>query len=114
MQGLKGQNGKSTLPELVRSSSFDRTCEESVAESVTNELMLQMQSSLPPSKMDLVGSVEQQDESSKTKSKTAKSGRSSQEEKKLVKPNDEKRSRPRIMREFHNIKISQVRWLYKY
>ncbi|KAI3760743.1 hypothetical protein L1987_51142 [Smallanthus sonchifolius] len=112
--GLKWQNGKTTASELVR-SSFDRTCEESVAESVANELMLQIQSSnLPPSKIESVGIVEQQDESSKTKSKTAKAGRSSQEEKKLGKPNDEKRSRPRVMREFHNIKISQVELLVTY
>lgn len=111
----KGQNGKNTTPELGRTSSFDRSCEDSVAESVTNELMLQIQSSsFPPSKIESVGSIEQQDESSKSKSKTAKTGRSSQEEKKLGKPNDEKRSRPRVMREFHNIKISQVELLVTY
>ncbi|KAF5818651.1 putative FMP27, GFWDK domain-containing protein [Helianthus annuus] len=115
IHGSKGQNGKTTSPEFGRCSSFDRTCEESVAESVTNELMLQMQSSsLPALKIESVGSVEQLDESSKTKSKTAKTGRSSQEEKKLGKPNDEKRSRPRVMREFHNIKISQVELLVTY
>ncbi|XP_076926982.1 protein SABRE-like isoform X1 [Bidens hawaiensis] len=112
IHGTKGQNGKTTSPELGRSYSFDRTCEESVAESVTNELMLQMQSA--NLKIEPAGSVEQQDESSKGKSKTAKTGRSSQEEKKLGKPNDEKRSRPRVMREFHNIKISQVELLVTY
>nr|XP_043638538.1 protein SABRE isoform X2 [Erigeron canadensis] len=112
---VHGQNGKNAAPELGRTSSFDRTCEESVAESVTNELMLQMQSSsFAPLKIDTVGSVDQQDESNKTKSKTAKTGRSSQEEKKLSKPNEEKRSRPRVMREFHNIKISQVELLVTY
>ncbi|KAL8261516.1 hypothetical protein R6Q59_025565 [Mikania micrantha] len=111
VHGLKGQNGKTTSPELVRTSA----CEESVAESVTNELMLQTHSlSAPQSKIESCGSVELQDESSKNKSKTAKTGRSSQEEKKLGKPNDEKRSRPRVMREFHNIKISQVELLVTY
>ncbi|XP_071741750.1 protein SABRE [Rutidosis leptorrhynchoides] len=94
-----------------RTSSFDR-CEESVAESVTNELMLQMQSS--SFAIESGASVDQLDESSKGKNKTAKTGRSSQEEKKLVKTSDEKRSRPRVMREFHNIKISQVELLVTY
>nr|GEX60306.1 protein SABRE [Tanacetum cinerariifolium] len=99
----KGQNGKVAALELGRSSSFDRTCEESVAESVTNELMLQLQSSnFAPSKMEYKDT------------KTSKTGRSSQEEKKTGKPNDEKRSRPRVMREFHNIKISQVELLVTY
>ncbi|XP_024963466.1 protein SABRE isoform X2 [Cynara cardunculus var. scolymus] len=114
----KVQNVKTTAPELGRTSSFDRTCEEAVAESVTNELMLQLHSSgIAPSRSEPVGSLEQQDESSKTKSKdskTAKAARSSQEEKKLSKPTDEKRSRPRVMREFHNIKISQVELLVTY
>ncbi|KAJ9560488.1 hypothetical protein OSB04_005648 [Centaurea solstitialis] len=111
---LKAQNVKIVAPELGRTSSFDRTCEEAVAESVTNELMLQLHSGIGPSKSDPFGSLDQQDESSKTKSKTAKAGRSSQEEKKLGKPTDEKRSRPRVMREFHNIKISQVELLVTY
>ena len=108
MQASKAQNVKIVAPELGRTSSFDRTCEEAVAESVTNELMLQLHPGIGPSKSEPFGSLEQQDESSKTKSKTAKTARSSQEEKKLGKPTDEKRSRPRVMREFHNIKISQV------
>ena len=93
MQASKGQNGKVIALELGRSSSFDRKCEESVAD----ELVLQLHSSnFAPSK------IEYKD------TKTSKTGRSSQEEKKINKPNDEKRSRPRVMREFHNIKISQV------
>ncbi|KAI3491193.1 hypothetical protein L1887_44439 [Cichorium endivia] len=108
-------NAKSTGPELGRTSSFDRTCEESVAESVANELIMQLQSSsFAPLKNEPIASLEQQDESIKGKSKTAKTGRSSQEDKKLGKPTDEKRSRPRVMREFHNIKISQVELLVTY
>ncbi|CAH1443357.1 unnamed protein product [Lactuca virosa] len=113
----KLQSAKNTAPapELGRSCSFDRRCEESVAESVTNELMLQLQSS----KNETIGSLElQQDneyikfnKSSKTSAKTA---RSSHEDKKIGKPSDEKRSRPRVMREFHNIKISQVELLVTY
>lgn len=114
MQASKLQSAKNTAPELGRSCSFDRRCEESVAESVTNELMLQLQSS----KNETIGSLELQQDNeyiksnkSKDSSKTsAKTARSSHEDKKIGKPSDEKRSRPRVMREFHNIKISQVGW----
>ncbi|KAL5559945.1 hypothetical protein UlMin_036156 [Ulmus minor] len=95
-------------PELRRTSSFDRSWEETVAESVANELVLR---SISSSKSDLLDLVEQQDESSKNKlkdPKTLKTGRSSHEEKKVAKSHEEKRSRPRKMMEFHNIKISQV------
>jgi hypothetical protein len=37
-----------------------------------------------------------------------KSSRSSQEEKKVGKTNEEKRCRPRVVMEYNNIKISQV------
>ncbi|KAM5575295.1 protein SABRE [Rosa sericea] len=91
-------------PELRRTSSFDRSWEETVAESVATELVLQSISGP-------LGSIEQ-DESSKNKlkdPKAIKSGRSSHEEKKVQKSQEEKKSaRPRKMMEFHNIKISQV------
>ncbi|KAL6176770.1 hypothetical protein ACLB2K_053403 [Fragaria x ananassa] len=91
-------------PELRRTSSFDRSWEETVAESVATELVLQSISGP-------LGSIEQ-DESSKNKlkdPKAMKSGRSSHEEKKVQKSQEEKKSgRPRKMMEFHNIKISQV------
>lgn len=83
-----------------------------MAESVANELVLQSFSS---SKNGTFGSVEQQDEASKNKSKDSKvvkAGRSSHEEKKLAKSHEEKRSRPRKLMEFHNIKISQVGSFY--
>lgn len=107
MQNLKANAVSGSTPELRRTSSFDRTWEETVAESVANELVLQSFSS----KSDPLGSAEQQDEPSKNKlkdPKALKSGRSSHEEKKVAKANEEKRSRPRKMMEFHNIKISQV------
>lgn len=79
-----------------------------MAESVANELVLQSFSS---SKNGQYSSAKQQDESAKNKSKDSKGvkgGRSSHEEKKVAKSHEEKRSRPRKMMEFHNIKISQV------
>ena len=107
LQNLKANAVSGSTPELRRTSSFDRTWEETVAESVANELVLQSFSS----KSGPLGSAEQQDEPSKNKlkdPKALKSGRSSHEEKKVAKANEEKRSRPRKMMEFHNIKISQV------
>ncbi|CAH8392543.1 unnamed protein product [Eruca vesicaria subsp. sativa] len=100
--------------ELRRTSSFDRTWEENVAQSVANELVLQAHSCTVPS------SVEQLEDSSKQKpkeTKPVKPGRSSHEEKKAGKSHEEKKSRPRKMMEFHNIKISQsissFRWSFK-
>ncbi|KAJ7965889.1 Golgi-body localization protein domain isoform 1 [Quillaja saponaria] len=117
-QASKLQNSKAnaiigSIPELRRTSSFDRTWEETVAESVANELVLQGISS---SKTGQLGNIEQ-DESSKNKpkdSKLVKAGRLSHEEKKVTKSHDEKRSRPRKMMEFYNIKISQVELLVTY
>lgn len=98
--------------QLRRTSSFDRTWEENVAESIAAELVLNAHSSsVSSSKSDPFSSMEQPDESSKIKSKeskSVKSGRSSHEEKKVGKSLDEKRSRPRKVMEFQNIKISQV------
>lgn len=78
-----------------------------MAESVANELVLQSFSA----KSGPICSADHQDESSKNKlkdPKVLKSGRSSHEEKKVSKSQEDKRSRPRKMMEFHNIKISQV------
>ncbi|XP_012446853.1 protein SABRE [Gossypium raimondii] len=97
----------SKLPDLKpgtglrRTSSFDRTWEDTVAESIANELVMQAQL------------LDDQDESSKNKTKdgkSAKSGRPAQEEKKVVgKPIEEKKTtRPPKLIEFRNIKISQV------
>ncbi|PHU01183.1 Protein SABRE [Capsicum chinense] len=68
-------------------------------------------SSVSSSKSGPLASIEHPDEGSRSKSKESKlikSGRSSNEEKRVGKAHDEKKSRPRRMREFHNIKISQV------
>ncbi|KAJ8450271.1 hypothetical protein Cgig2_004728 [Carnegiea gigantea] len=118
-QGTK-QNKVSTTtkPELRRTSSLDKTWEENIAESVANELVLQLHApnASYPKSGSLPGS-EQQDDSSKGKSKVdkpIKPGRASHEEKKVGKSNDDKRSRPRKMMEFHNIRISQVELLVTY
>ncbi|WJX41203.1 hypothetical protein P8452_28592 [Trifolium repens] len=113
VQSAKENTGTSINPELRRTSSFDRSWEETVAESVANELVLQ---SLSSSKNGTFNSTEQQDEAkNKSKdSKGVKGGRSSHEEKKVAKSHEEKRSRPRKMMEFHNIKISQVELLVTY
>lgn len=122
MQASKLQNLKANIvcgstPELRRTSSFDRTWEENVAESVADELVLQMHSSTVSStKSGPINGLEQQDETTRNKlreTKLVKPGRSSHEEKKAGKVQDEKRSRPRKLREFHNIKISQVGSFYK-
>ncbi|KAE9609094.1 putative FMP27, GFWDK domain-containing protein [Lupinus albus] len=113
-QSVKANPGTSTTPELRRTSSFDRSWEETVAESVANELVLQ---SFSASKNEPFDSNEQQDDASKNKSKDSKgvkAGRSSHEEKKVAKSHEEKRSRPRKMMEFYNIKISQVELLVTY
>lgn len=108
LQNLKANIVCGSNPELRRTSSFDRTWEENVAESVANELFLQLHSS---TKGGNATSLEQQDENTKNKLreiKLGKPGRSSNEEKKTGKVTDEKTSEPRKLREFHNIKISQV------
>ncbi|KAL7583710.1 hypothetical protein Lser_V15G44672 [Lactuca serriola] len=108
---LASKKGKVSGHELRRSSSFDRTWEENVAESVANELLEQMQSleheelSKPKSK------------DSKTCAKSSKTGKASKpvhEEKKVGKPTDGKKGKPEVIREFHNIKISQVELLVTY
>ncbi|XWS25397.1 hypothetical protein CRYUN_Cryun27aG0064900 [Craigia yunnanensis] len=118
LQNLKSNVDSGSGPELRRTSSFDGTWEETVAESVANELVLQgHSSSISSMKSGPLVSIEQQDESSKNKMKDTKSvkyGRLSQEEKKVGKSNEEKKSRPRKMMEFHNIKISQVELLVTY
>uniref|UniRef100_A0A7N0UUA0 FMP27/BLTP2/Hobbit GFWDK motif-containing RBG unit domain-containing protein n=1 Tax=Kalanchoe fedtschenkoi TaxID=63787 RepID=A0A7N0UUA0_KALFE len=115
-EGSKGRNSKPAIPELRRTSSFDRTWEENVAETVANEIVLQLHAS---SKSGTTVSIDEQDESSRSKlkdSKTVKSSRSSQDDKKTSKAQaqEEKRSSPRKMIEFREIKISQVELLVTY
>lgn len=119
LPNTKGTMVCGSTPELRRTSSFDRSWEETVAESVATELVLQAHSSsISSSKSGPLYSIEQQDEPSKQKSKdpkAIKSGRPSHEEKKVGKSQEEKKtSRPRKMMEFHNIKISQVELLVTY
>lgn len=109
-QSTKANTTSGSNRELRRTSSFDRSWEETVAESVANELVLQAHSSsLSSSRSGHLG-VDQEESSKNSlkESKPLKSGRS-QDEKKVGKPQDEKRSNPPKIREFHNIKISQVR-----
>lgn len=97
--------------KLRRTSSFDRTWEESLAESVATELVMQAHSSgISSSKVDPASLIDQADDSSKNKpnTKLVKYGCPSLDEKKLGKPIDDKNARPKKVIEFHNIKISQV------
>ncbi|XP_051126536.1 protein SABRE-like [Andrographis paniculata] len=89
-------------PGLRRTSSFDKTWEESVAESVANELVMEMeQEDIAQNKLKDM--------------KQVKTGRSAQEEKKAGKVvQDTKSTQPRRLREFRNIKISQVELLLTY
>ncbi|XP_015690856.2 protein ABERRANT POLLEN TRANSMISSION 1-like isoform X2 [Oryza brachyantha] len=101
----KQSSKDSTLPqkpELRRTSSFDRTWEETVAESVTNELVSQIQSQ----------SNESQDAAKDAK--LVRSARSTREEKKNIEPNEVKQTRPQKLMDFHNINISQVELLLTY
>ncbi|RZC51991.1 hypothetical protein C5167_020418 [Papaver somniferum] len=117
-QNVKGNIIPGTTPELRRTSSFDRSWEENVAESVANELILHAHSSSISSRSGPLGSTtEHLDESSRYKPKDpkiVKPGRPSHEEKKVGKAPEDKRTRPRKMMEFHNIKISQVELLVTY
>lgn len=121
LQSLKANMVCGSNPELRRTSSFDRTWEENVAESVANELVLQVQSLTVSSKSGPLNSMPENqhtaNETSRNKpkdSKSVKSGRLSHEEKRVGKTQDEKRARARKMMEFHNIKISQVELLVTY
>ncbi|RLN43194.1 protein SABRE isoform X1 [Panicum miliaceum] len=122
-QSIKANMVCGSHQELRRSSSFDRTWDESVTESVTsNDVVSLVNSSAGYSKVDVNSSVSENPAvgtdmwRSKTKdSKPAKSGRLSHEEKKVGKSNnDEKKTRARKSMEFRNIKISQVELLVTY
>lgn len=92
------QTSKAQNVKIVPGAGSTPECEETVAESVADE-------------NGPFGSTEQKDEVSKNKSKDVKgvkAGQSSLEEKKVAKPQDDKRSRPKKIMEFNNIKISQV------
>lgn len=93
MYAQSKSKAKVSSPQLRRTSSFDRTWEENVAESVANELVLQAHSS--SSKGGSLGFIDD-----KSKDTAGKGG------------TDDKTGRPRKLREFHNIKISQVSSLH--
>lgn len=82
---------RKTGPELRRTSSFDKTWEDTLAESVANELA---------------------DERSRQKSKDPKLTRTEETRLKDVKSQEEKKSHPQKVWEFRNVKICQVGLLY--
>ncbi|KAL8104111.1 hypothetical protein AgCh_028369 [Apium graveolens] len=115
-QSTKANTASGSNRELRRTASFDRSWEETVAESVADELVLQAHSSsFSLSRSGQLGVDQEESSRNKLKeSKPSKAGRSSQDDKKVGKPQDEKRSNPPKIREFHNIKISQVELLISY
>ncbi|XP_062212048.1 protein SABRE isoform X2 [Phragmites australis] len=122
LQSLKANMVCGSHQELHRTSSFERTWEESAVASVTNnDVVSLVNPSIVSSKGDVNNSMVENPVAgaemwrNKTKdSKPAKSGRLSHEEKKVGKSNDEKKTRARKLMEFHNIKISQVELLVTY
>ncbi|XP_020590831.1 protein SABRE isoform X2 [Phalaenopsis equestris] len=121
LQSLKANIVCGANPEFRRTPSCDRI-EDTLFEVVANEPLFPLHSSCISSKSGpLNPALESQqavtDDTFKSKSKDPKpikSGRLSNEEKKVGKAHDEKRARSRRMMEFHNIKISQVELLVAY
>ncbi|XP_020258640.1 protein SABRE-like isoform X2 [Asparagus officinalis] len=115
---MKGNSISGSNPELRRTSSFDRSWEDTVAESVANELVLQSfaaKSGPLSSASENQQSANEETSKGRTKdSKPVRPGRLSHEEKKVGKAQDEKRVKSRKLMEFHNIKISQVELLVTY
>ncbi|WOK92495.1 protein SABRE-like isoform X1 [Canna indica] len=98
MQNIQENTASGSNPPLRRTSSFGKTWEETVADSVANELVLQ---------------VTEESRNKPKDSKPLKCGQSN-EEKKVGKPNDERRTPSKKLQEFHNIRISQVELLVTY
>ncbi|CAA6657811.1 unnamed protein product [Spirodela intermedia] len=118
LQSLKANIICGSNSELRRASSFDRSLEENVCESVTNA---QVHASSTSKSGPLCSPSDHQnnvnDETARGRSKEPRSvraGRSPHDEKKVGKSHDEKRTRVRKLMEFHNIKISQVELLVTY
>ncbi|KAI3508974.1 hypothetical protein L1887_23997 [Cichorium endivia] len=108
---LASKKAKQSGNEFRRSSSFDnKTWEENVAESVANELLEQMNSL---EQEELTKPRSKDSKNAKT-SKTTKASKTGHEEKKAGKPTEGKKGKPEVIREFHNIKISQVELLVTY
>jgi hypothetical protein len=90
--------------ELRRTSSFDQSSwEETVAESVANEIVLQAQKTKPPTKNESLGITADCKDS-----KRAQTSKAPREEKKASKVQEEKKTQPRKMTEFQSFDISQV------
>ncbi|KAG8062119.1 hypothetical protein GUJ93_ZPchr0003g16877 [Zizania palustris] len=120
LQSLKANMVCGSHPELRRTSSFERTWEESAVDSIANNdvvSLVNLNVSLKGDTNNLMAentaSVEMLKNRTKD-SKLIKSGRLSHDEKKVGKSNDEKRARARKLLEFHNIKISQVELIVTY
>ncbi|KAJ9545445.1 hypothetical protein OSB04_025152 [Centaurea solstitialis] len=119
---LASKKAKPSAHELRRTSSFDRTWEETVAESVANELLEEMQSSsMSLDHEELTKPTKSKDSKTAKNAKTAKpakpakASKTGQEETKAAgKPTENKKAKPEVLREFHNIRISQVELLVTY
>lgn len=122
---MKSENLKGNIPcgpEMRRTSSFDRTWEENVAEFVANEIVMNAHSSSNSTSrtgsLSLSSTLEQPViETSKSRSKDVKlfkTNRQFLEEKKDGKSPDDKRARSSKLTEFHNVRISQVELLLTY
>ncbi|CAL9760595.1 unnamed protein product [Musa acuminata subsp. burmannicoides] len=122
-QNPQGNTASGSNPELRRTSSLGRTWEETVADSVANELVLQAHtSSVSSSQSGLFNAATENKnantEEPKNKPRDPKPLKSGQlltyEEKKSGKSQDERRARPKKLQEFNNIRISQVELLVTY
>lgn len=121
LQSLKANIVCGANPEFRQTASYDKI-DETLAESITNEPVLPVHSLCISSKSGPLNPVLESQQAitedifrSKSKDpKLMKSGRLSNEEKKVGKPHDDKRARSRRTMEFHNIKISQVELLVTY
>uniref|UniRef100_A0A0D9VXG2 FMP27/BLTP2/Hobbit GFWDK motif-containing RBG unit domain-containing protein n=1 Tax=Leersia perrieri TaxID=77586 RepID=A0A0D9VXG2_9ORYZ len=116
LQSVKTNVVSGSHPELRRTSSFEMTLEESAVDSIRNNDVVSLVNLNVSSKGDTnnfmvenSGTAAEMLRNRRTKdSKPAKSGRLAQDEKKVGKSHDEKRTRARRLIEFHDIKISQV------
>lgn len=119
-QNLQGNTASGSNPELRRTSSLGRTWEETVADSVANELVLQAHTTSVSSPQSGLFNAATENKNANTEEpknkprdpKPLKSGQLlTYEEKKSGKSQDERRARPKKLQEFNNIRISQVNLL---
>uniref|UniRef100_A0A0D3FMG5 FMP27/BLTP2/Hobbit GFWDK motif-containing RBG unit domain-containing protein n=1 Tax=Oryza barthii TaxID=65489 RepID=A0A0D3FMG5_9ORYZ len=120
LQSLKSNVVCGSHPELRRTSSFEMTLEESAVDSITNNNVVSLVNSNVSSRdtnnfmADNSVAAAEMFRSRTKDSKPTKSVRLSQDEKKVGKSHDEKRTRARKLIEFHDIKISQVELIVTY